>query len=138
MNGIMDKPDLHQAQIDKINAEAKRTVVSDDPEQTVTHSTGARRSGDVDNVRVDLIPVSPWRRVGRVLATGGIKRGEHNWRKGTSWVLCANHCIQHVLFWLTGDKSCDHLAHAICNLLFVMEYEETLPQLDDRYKPDGI
>lgn len=128
----------HLKQItDEKDQAATPSVVNDTGEELVTHKSGAKRSSDVDSFRIDLIPCGPLMRVARVLATGAKTHGTHNWRKGTSWSVCINHGLNHFYKYLSGDKSCDHLAHAICNLLFLMEYETTHPEMNDLYVYDN-
>lgn len=68
-------------------------------------------------VRMDLIPASVLLEVAAVLAEGAEKYGEYN------WVLIdtndhINHAITHLYRFLSGDVSENHLAHAICRVMF--------------------
>ncbi len=49
-----------------------------------------------------------------------------NWRLGDLEFFHdrANHLLEHVYKWLSGDKTEDHLAHAACNLQMLMFAEE--------------
>lgn len=95
------------------------------------HSTGAIRSTEADDVRFDLIPQRMLERVAKVMKNGAIKYGEHNWTKGFKWSVCINHLARHLYLYLTGDKTEDHLAHMVCNLGFLIEFETTHPELND-------
>lgn len=95
------------------------------------HATGAMRSTDADNVRFDLIPQRMLERVAKVMATGALKYGEYNWTKGFKWSGLINHLSRHLFLYLTGDKSEDHLAHMVCNLGFLIEFETSHPELND-------
>jgi len=63
----------------------------------------------------------------------------HNWRKGVPWSDLYAATLRHLLSWNSRednaiDSNLPHLAHALCNLMMLMEYAETHPELDDRYK----
>lgn len=94
-----------------------------------TFESGAKRSEDADDVSLDLIHPHFLIRIGRVLKTGSIKYGRHNWEKGIPIMECINHLFKHLCQWLMGDNEEDHLAHMCCNLMFIMTYELTLPHL---------
>lgn len=95
------------------------------------HSTGAIRSTEANDVRFDLIPQRMLERVAKVMKNGAVKYGEHNWTKGFKWSVCINHLARHLYLYLTGDKTEDHLAHMVCNLGFLIEFETTHPELND-------
>jgi len=95
------------------------------------HATGAMRSTDADNERFDLIPQRMLRRVAASMSEGARKYGEHNWEKGFKWSSLINHLMRHSYLYLIGDKTEDHLAHMVCNLGFLMEFETTHPELND-------
>jgi hypothetical protein len=100
-------------------------------------ATGAMRSAEPDAYRFDLIPERAMRRLAATLREGAVKYSDHNWRKGFPWSNPANHALQHLYRFLAGDTSEDHLGHAMANLAFLIEFEETHPELDDRYKAPG-
>lgn len=104
-------------------------------DDTVVHDTGAQRSSSADEIQLALLPGHPLFRIAKVMKTGAGKYGSHNWRAGFKWSDTANHLLRHVFLWLAGDSSEDHLAHAGCNLLFLMEFQRSHPELDDRYRP---
>lgn len=95
------------------------------------HSTGAMRSTDANEVRFDLIPQRMLERVAKVMKTGAHKYGEYNWQKGFTWSSLINHISRHLYLYLIGDKNEDHLAHMVCNLGFLIEFETTHPELND-------
>jgi len=70
---------------------------------------------------------------------GGGKYPMHNWRKGLYFVATASCALRHIYKWLAGEEldeetGLHHLKHAACNIAFLLEYIETHPELDDRYK----
>jgi hypothetical protein len=70
-------------------------------------------------------------RVAKVMKKGADKYGEYNWQKGFSWSSVVNHLLRHAFLYLTGDTTEDHLAHMVCNLGFLIEYETSHPELND-------
>lgn len=75
-----------------------------------------------------------------VMTDGKKKYGGHNWRGGIKWSRVYAAVQRHLLAWNGGetyDKETgrNHLAHARCGLMFLLEYSETHPGLDDRYEP---
>lgn len=100
------------------------------------HETGAKRSSDANDVRFDLIPQVALEMVAKVLATGAKRYGEHNWRKGFKYSQVMNHLLRHLNLLQKGDTSENHIAHALCNLMFLAEYTVIHPELNDLLKAD--
>lgn len=76
---------------------------------------------------------------GKVLTFGANKYSPYNWRKGMSWVRVMSACLRHIFAWLSGqdkdpETGLSHLGHAMCCLMFLMDYEVNHPEFDDRYK----
>jgi hypothetical protein len=73
----------------------------------------------------------------RVLEFGAIKYKPGNWAKGMPWSVCFSCAMSH-LFAAAGGEVDDnesglsHLAHAMCNLLFLVSYDTLYPEGDDR------
>lgn len=133
MKKAEEKPDLFEDQILEINrqGQSEKNMIAGN---MVRHETGAIRSADADHARFDLISPFITKGIAATLHEGGLKYGPHNWRKGFKFSECINHLIQHINLYNAGDTSEDHLAHAACNIMFLMEFEHTHPELDDRYK----
>jgi hypothetical protein len=69
--------------------------------------------------------------------------GERNWEQGFQWSRTYAALQRHLMAWWAGENTDDesgqsHLAHAMCNLMFLMEFENTHGERDDRpiRKPD--
>ena len=77
--------------------------------------------------------------VAKTLAYGAQKYEKGNWRKGMNWTIVYD-CVQrHMLKWLDGEEideesGLPHLYHVATNVAFLIEYAETCPELDDRFK----
>ena len=98
----------------------------------------ATKNDALDNkLRFDLIPVLPMVEIAKVFTGGAKKYGDRNWEKGLYWMRCIGAVMRHISMWLlreTYDRESgiNHLAHAATNLLFLLEYQHTHPELDNR------
>lgn len=86
-----------------------------------------------------MLPNGPLRAVAQVMAMGAKKYGDHNWRKGSQWTRYASSALRHIFAWLAGEDNdpesgLSHLAHAVCNLLFILEWQQVGVGVDDRYR----
>lgn len=89
-------------------------------------------------LRLDLVPSGPINEVAKVLTFGLDKYEVHNWRKGMDWSTCIGAMKRHISAFemnedIDQESGCYHLAHAATNILFLLEYYKTHPELDDRY-----
>lgn len=109
------------------------SIPTDESPKTETHSTGAVRSTDANDVRYDLISPQGLRRLAMTYDEGSKKYGSHNYKQGFPISGLMNHAIRHCYLFLDGDISEDHLAHAAWNLFTAIEMMELKPELDDRY-----
>lgn len=76
--------------------------------------------------------------IARVLQFGAKKYDSHNWRKGLAWSRVYDALQRHLTAWNDGEDpdpetGLSHLAHAGCCIMFLLEYEVTHRDLDDRY-----
>lgn len=88
----------------------------------------------------------------RVLEFGAKKYTKGNWAKGMGWSTCYTCALSHLTKYLARDvtdpkaaldeeSGVDHLAHAMCNLLFLIGYTTLYPEGDDRlleFRPGGV
>lgn len=101
------------------------------PQGGVKHDTG--------KAPVSLIPRSAIQAEAEVLAFGARKYAAHNWRGGMKWSRLIDATLRHVMAFNDGEdvdpeSGLSHLAHARTNLGFLIEYLQSHPELDDRYK----
>lgn len=64
-----------------------------------------------------------------VLEFGAGLYGLHNWKKGCRWSRYVSAFFRHVFAWMSGESrdpatGLSHIAHAICNLMFLFYYEK--------------
>jgi hypothetical protein len=96
---------------------------------------------DQDKVKLELLSPIALTEIGKVLTFGAKKYAAHNWRQGISWSRVLGASMRHLLAFIGGqdkdpESGLSHLAHLGCCVMFLLEYEITHTQLDDRYKAD--
>lgn|SRR5574343_109482 len=94
---------------------------------------------DQDKTEYHYFSPIAFEKVNQILTFGAKKYAAHNWRKGFIWSRPFNACMRHLWAWWRGeDKDPEtgysHLAHAMCCIMMLLEFEDTKPELDDRYK----
>lgn len=94
---------------------------------------------DKDKLRYDLEPVNAREQVVRVISIGAKKYGERNWEKGFAWSRLIGAAERHFKAFKEGEDFDPetgeyHLAHAACNIMFLLENYRIYPQGDDRKK----
>ena len=99
--------------------------------------SGAVRSTEADGARYDLISPIALRKLAETCHEGAIKYNEKgcppNWLKGMPMSDVMNHLLTHIYKWISGDTSEPHLPHAFWNLMALIHFEETRPDLMDVY-----
>lgn len=84
-------------------------------------SNGAQQSKLQE--RYDLLPPEAMRRLARVLAYGARKYSDNNWH-GIPTKSHLNHLIRHVIEYMSGDTSEDHLGHVLCRAAMAVWSQE--------------
>lgn len=89
--------------------------------------------------RVDLVPTSAIIAMSDVLTFGAQKYAENNWRKGMKHSICYASAMRHLLkYWSGEDKDSEsglpHLYHVLTNIAFLIEYQTSCPEKDDRFE----
>lgn len=98
---------------------------------------GSGNKSDQDKERTDLLSIAALESVAKVLTHGAKKYGARNWEKGIAWSRCYGAALRHLFAWWRKEDQdpethLSHLAHATTNLMFLLEYLKTHPELDDR------
>lgn len=92
----------------------------------------AMREPATEKGRYDLISPFAIHRLARRLEDGSKKYSERNWEKGIPFSRCLDSAMRHLNEYLMGKKNEDHLAAAMCNIMFIMHYEQMgKKELDD-------
>lgn len=93
-----------------------------------------------DGEKVDMDLLSPYalEKVAAVMTYGKTKYGRDNWRGGIVFSRLLAAVMRHINAYRKGETfdpetGLSHLSHASCGLMMLLEFEETRPELDDRY-----
>lgn len=78
-------------------------------------------------------------KIAEVMTFGKKKYAAHNWRGGFAWSRPIAAALRHLVAYMGGEdkdpeSGFSHLAHAACCVCFLLEFEDTHPDLDDRHK----
>ena len=113
---------------------------------TASGSAGGSAGGsalkfDTDKLPVNLLSSEALLQTAAVLKFGADKYHAHNWRDGFAWSRPLAAAMRHIMAYNDGEdkdpeSGLSHLAHAACCIMFLLEFEKTHPELDDRYKVD--
>jgi len=99
---------------------------NDDYDDEIEVHPGGGKGSKVEE-RFDLIPPKALTAVAKAMSSGAKKYGEWNWELLDPEV-SINHAMRHLVMWLKGDDSEDHLAHAAARCLMAFE-------VDNKEKP---
>lgn len=110
-------------------------------EPAVTNTRGTALKFDGDKLPLNLLSTEAMNQTAAVLKFGAQKYAEHNWRKGFAWSRPLAAAMRHITAFNDGEDTdpesgLSHLAHAACCIMFLLEFQKTHPELDDRYKPN--
>lgn len=91
-------------------------------------------------VRVDdntpaytLMPPCAIRRLANVYKVGEVNYPNRNWRKGIPVTNIVDHALEHLMKWLEGSRTEDHLAK-VAWAMFSLMYYESVDKLEDDVK----
>jgi hypothetical protein len=95
---------------------------------------------DEDKPPMNLLSREALEQTALVMAFGKQKYDAHNWRKGFQWSRPLSAAMRHIMAFNDGEdkdpeSGLSHLAHAACCIMFLLEFEKTHKELDDRFKP---
>ncbi len=93
---------------------------------------------DSAKLAMHLLPVDPINDIVKTLEFGAKKYSPNAWREGIAWTRIMDAAERHISKWKKGidndaESGLNHLAHAACNLLFLLEYARTSTKLDNRF-----
>lgn len=98
-------------------------------------SPGAKYDGG--KVGMWMLPPDPLIDIARVLDFGAQKYASYNWTNGIRYSRIFGSLLRHLFAWWKGEDNdpetnLPHLAHAGCNILFLLQYARTRRSFDDR------
>ncbi len=97
---------------------------------------------DSEKAPLDLIPYEALEEIAKVLAFGANKYGRHNWRAGIEQSRLIAAALRHLNQYNAGEdtdseSNISHVAHAACNLVFLLWMQKHKPELDNRWKNES-
>ena len=96
-------------------------MVTHRPDGKTEYKGGATRSTIEE--RWTLLPMDALQAAARVMARGAEIHGENNWRGGIPINDVLDHAMNHIAQYVLGDRSEEHLAHALCNLCMAVHFD---------------
>lgn len=128
--------DLHETRTESLDT-VNPTEMTQWGDEMVYDDKGAAKRADRGKLRYDLMPPQALEDIVQILTFGAEKYGDRNWEGGMAWSRCYGSMMRHIQAWWSGEdvdseSGEHHLAHAACNLIFLMEYTRTKSDLDDR------
>jgi Domain of unknown function (DUF5664) len=89
---------------------------------------GASRSHHAPSY--ELIPKAAIDRLVARLELGAAIHGANNWRGGGSEFIAQTkrHLVEHILNYVEGDNSDDHLGAVLCNAAFLAHFDKNPPK----------
>lgn len=92
---------------------------------------------DQGKPRLSKIPLAGITEVVKVMEFGAQKYGWDNWKKGMDWSRLIDASLRHIYKYANGkdkdeESGLSHLAHAACDILFLLHYIEHKIGTDDR------
>jgi hypothetical protein len=98
---------------------------------------------DAGKVRMELIDPYAMEQLAAVLTFGATKYEANGWRKGIAWMRTCGALLRHTFKFIRGETydeetGLHHMAHVMCNAMFLVNWSVTHPELDDRYRPAPI
>lgn len=97
---------------------------------------------DQEKTRTDLLSSLAIEELAKVLTFGAKKYTAHNWRHGMAWSRLIGAALRHLFAFMRGEDrdpetGLCHLAHAMCCIMFLLEYWLTGNGSDDRWDEKG-
>lgn len=82
---------------------------------------------DTGKARWDLLPLDAIGEIAEVATYGATLYGDRRWESGMGFGRLLAAALRHIAAWSAGedrdrDSGLSHLAHAACNLLFLIAY----------------
>lgn len=120
----------------KVAARAASGVPKTDSGVVVVDGGGLRYNNE--KLRYDLMPTDSVAEFVKVLTYGAKKYAARNWERGQPWSVPYASCMRHLQAWHSGEdidseSGLLHLAHAVCNLMFLLAFHRRgMVALDDR------
>jgi len=102
-----------------------------------SHDSGTKN--DDGKPALGLLPFAPLEEVAKVLGYGAVKYGKYNFKGGFEYTRLIGAALRHLFAFARGqdkdpETGLSHVAHAVCNLLFLLDQQIASTGTDDRFK----
>ena len=98
--------------------------INDDGERITYGENAAVREPSTGKGRPDLISPFALTRLSKWYELGSMKYADRNWEKGMNFSRYTASMFRHVIAWMKGDESEDHLAAIAWNAFAIMHHQE--------------
>lgn len=122
------------------NCDKKSVSFDVDTDRAIRVFTPESEGVKHDNNKPDmsLLSTKALLEISKVMDFGKKKYSANNWRKGMQWSRLIAAALRHITAFNDGEDidsetGISHLAHAGCCIMFLLEYEKTQKEKDDRY-----
>lgn len=131
---------MQQIEHEKVFGIPDNVQIPQETMDAIAKQFGTALKFDQDKLPLHLLSTEAMNQTAAVLAFGAEKYAAHNWRKGFAWSRPLAAAMRHITAFNAGEdkdpeSGLSHLAHAACCIMFLLEFEKTHKELDDRYKP---
>ena len=131
---------MQQIEHEKVFGVPDNVQIPQETLDAIQKQFGTALKFDQDKLPLHLLSTEAMNQTAAVLAFGAQKYAAHNWRKGFAWSRPLAAAMRHITAFNAGEdkdpeSGLSHLAHAACCIMFLLEFEKTHQELDDRYKP---
>lgn len=97
------------------------------------------QKNDQGKPRMSLLSSSALEELAKVMSFGAVKYQDHNWRRGFKWSRLMDATLRHINAFNGGNRkdpetNLTHLAHAMANLMMLIEFEKMGIGEDDLFK----
>ena len=125
MNNFMTKSDRNLPAEQTPEYKAAAAAIRPEGERSLRYNTG--------KADYSLIPLASMKEAAKVLEYGATKYAVDNWRKPTDWRVSYACLMRHMAAWQSGEdldpeSGFNHLGHAMCNILQMLDMLENHPE----------
>jgi hypothetical protein len=103
-------------------------------EKKIEFSTGSTRSDAVKEIDYCQVPRAGMILIAKRFFFGAIEHGENNWKSGQPRKEILNHMMDHLLKYMEGDKSENHLGAIGWGVCAIAWFDENNIEIDDLKK----
>lgn len=102
------------------------------PRDKIFYSTGASRTNKVEKVAYWLLPRAGIKIIAQRFFEGIAIHGEDNWKKGQPRKVILNHMMDHLLKYIDGDRTDNHLGAIGWGVCAIAWFDEQNIEIDNQ------